>query len=128
MESINIMTLSQTLVDTILFAMVLYLFSKESNRNSKDLALNKTKNIWATSAWISFILSMLSYVFAVIQLFIIIWFYIMDFDNTDDVVLVPESKCGEMNVIDIETTDNKGDHPVLMTFKEYMEKRQLEQI
>jgi PHD/YefM family antitoxin component YafN of YafNO toxin-antitoxin module len=45
---------------------------------------------------------------------------ITDFDDDDDVVLIPEEDWPLMNVIDTDETDETGEHPILHTFEQYM--------
>lgn len=44
-----------------------------------------------------------------------------DFDDNDDIIIVPESEWKNHNIIDIENSDENGEYIILQTFEEYME-------
>lgn len=46
----------------------------------------------------------------------------IELENEDDIIEVPKEKWDKMNIVDIEAEmDDEGNHPVIMTFSQYME-------
>lgn len=48
---------------------------------------------------------------------------LVDFENDDEIIEVPKDKWGDMSIVDVEAErDEDGDFPLIMSFREYMEK------
>lgn len=54
---------------------------------------------------------------------------LLDFDDEDDIVELPQSEWSKMNILDTEQPmDDEGNYPIIETFEEYMKHAQFTEI